>query len=226
MATSAPSSARVRSWGSGTAAVARLLVAADRPLTGVAIAREVGITQPRASQILKRLVAADAARATEDGYVGRRAKLMDLYAVRARPALVEPETFWYSTRDLMDQARRISVHVPEGAVAFSADLGPDLLVPWRHPTVVIVYSAIRPDLAPAGFVPAEGRADASVVARWTSDVTLLSPGRGWPRDVEGLRLVDPVQQCSDLIQLGGEDRQEASHRLRRAILDRVIGRAA
>jgi hypothetical protein len=214
---------RARSWGSGTAAVVRFLVAADHPMSGVAIARGVGVTQPRASQILKQLTALDALRTTSAGYVGRRARLMDLYADRARPALMAPETVWYSTRTLIDQARRISAHVAKGDAAFSADLGPDLLVPWRHPTVAIVYSAKQLDLAPVGFVPAEGRSDASVVARWTSDATLLCPSPGWPGSVEGLRLVDPVQQWADLVQLGGEDRREGAQRLRRAILDRTIG---
>jgi hypothetical protein len=214
---------RARRWGSGTAAVVRVLVAADRPVSGVAIAREVGVTQPRASQILKQLAALEALRTTSAGYVGRRARLMNLYGARARPALMAPETFWYSTRALMEQARRISAHVAKGDVAFSADLGPDLLVPWRHPTVAIVYSATHLDLGPAGLVPAEGRSDASVVARWTSDPTLLSPSPGWPGSVEGLQVVDPVQQWADLVQLGGEDRQEAAQRLRRAILDRTIG---
>ena len=204
----------------------RLLVATDRPLTGAAIARAVGVSQPRASQVLKQLNTEDALRTTAAGYVGRRARLMDLYAGRARPVLMAPETFWYSTRSLTEQARRISAHVPKGEFAFSADLGPDLLVPWRHPTVVVVYLAKQPDLASAGFVPAEGLADASVVARWTGDATLLHPSPGWPRIVEDLSLVDPVQQWSDLVQLGGEDREEAAQRLRRVILDRTIGGGA
>jgi hypothetical protein len=148
---------------------------------------------------------------------------MDIYSARARPALVAPETFWYSTRPLTEQARRISAHVPAGRLAFSADLGPDLLAAWRHPTLAIAYVVERPELGPTGLVPAEGRADASVVARWTSDATLLSPAPGWPAEVDGIPLTDPVQQWADLLGLGGHDRREAAERLRRAILDRVIG---
>lgn len=43
----------VRSWGSGTAAIARLLIGASEPLTGVAIAKATAVTQPQASQVLK-----------------------------------------------------------------------------------------------------------------------------------------------------------------------------
>lgn len=40
--------------------------------------------------------------------------------------------------------------------------------------------------------------------------------------VDGIPLVDPVQQIWDLHDLGGEDRAEAADRLRRAVLDRAL----
>lgn len=107
-------------------------------------------------------------------------------------------------------------------IAFSADLAPDLLVPWRHPTLTVVYTATSLALDAAGFVPAEGRADASALVRWTSDTTLLSPAPSWPREVDGIPITDPVQLWWDLLDLGGEDRGEAAERLRRAILGREI----
>ena len=60
-------------------------------------------------------------------------------------------------------------------IAFSADLGPDLLVPWRHPTLTVVYTNVAHESVATGLVPAEGRAGASIIARWTSDATLLTP---------------------------------------------------
>lgn len=217
-------SAAVRRWGAGTAAIARLLVGADEPLTGVAIAEAVGVSQPRASQVLKLLAEHDAVRATEHGYVGRPARLLDLYRRRARPLLVHPEGHWYSTRSPIEQAHRIVEFAVarEAPVAFSADLAPDLLVPWRHPTLTIVYATESIALEDAGLVPAEGRADASIVLRWTRDATLLSPAPPWPHDVDGIPVTDPVQQWWDLLDLGGEDRVEAADRLRRAILERAI----
>lgn len=216
----------VRRWGAGTAAIVRLLVAAESPLTGVAIAREVGVSQPRVSQVLTWLAGHGAVRATERGYIGRRARLLDLYRTRARPLLVEPEAYWYSIRPAVEQARRIvDIAQTSGVpVALSADLGPDLLVPWRHPTLTVVYATgpLAPD--GAGFVPAEGRADASVIVRWTRDPTLLSPCPPWPTEMDGIPLVDPVQQWADLVDLGGEDRGEGAERLRRAILDRTLPR--
>lgn len=81
-----------RRWGAGTAAVVRFLVASDLPMTGVAIAAAAGVTQPRASQILNQLVALDAVTATPDGYVGETATLLDLYRMKTRPHLAEPES--------------------------------------------------------------------------------------------------------------------------------------
>lgn len=226
----APSSAppHTRKWGSGTAAIVRLLIAADGPLTQVAIAGAIGVTQPRASQVLKQLVAANAVTVSINGYRGKPASLLDLYAQKARPHLLGPETFWYSTRELIDQARRIvkEARRHDLTIAVSADLGPDLLVPWRHPSLTVVYASGLLELEAAGFVPAEGSADASIVLRTTSDRTLLSAGEPWPAAVDGVPLADPVQQWWDLRDLGGEDRDEAADRLRRAIVTKTIARAA
>jgi hypothetical protein len=222
-----PSSARTRRWGAGTAAVARLLVAVGDPLTGVAIADAVGVTQPRVSQILRQLGERRAIDSTPEGYVARRARLLDLYVQRAQPLLVESEGYWYSTRPMIAQAMRV-VDIAAGAgmtVAFSADLGPDLLVPWRHPTVAIVYADHRMQLDDDGFVHAEGRVDASLIVRWTKDATLLSPFGSWPVEHDGIPLTDPVQQWSDLLDLGGNDRQEAADRLRQAVISRSIEEA-
>lgn len=227
MAVSIASKNAVRRWGAGTAAIARVLIAAKEPLTGVAIAEAVGVSQPRASQVLRQLSEHAAVRTTDDGYVGRTAKLLDLYERRARPALAQPESFWYSTRHLSDQAARVIrlARVTKIDVAFSADLAPDLLVPWRHPKLAIVYASGALDLQDAGFVPAEGRSDASVIVRSTTDRTLLAPAPPWPRIVDDIPLTDPTQQWWDLLDLGGEDRVEAADRLRAAIVAHSPGLA-
>lgn len=216
--------AEARRWGSGTAAVVRLLIAADSPLTQGAIGSETGVSQPRVSQVLGLLGSMDGVRVSARGYRGRRSRLLNLYAGRTKPALAEPERSFYSTRPLREQARRIvrAARRRRAAIAFSADLGPDLLVPWRHPTVTIVYALDSDVLADVGFVEAEGRTDASIILRAVTDATLLRPFEPWPSSVGGIPLTDPVQQWWDLLDLGGEDRAEAAGRLRRAILDRSI----
>lgn len=216
----------VRRWGAGTAATVRLLVAADVPLTGVAIAAEVGVTQPRVSQVLKQLTGQRAVTATPAGYVGDPAILLELYRTRARPHLVEPERHWYSTRPLVEQAQRVMTLAFDhrAAIAFSADLAPDLVAPWRHPTVTIAYVDASLPFEDAGFVPAEGRADASLAVRWTDDRGLGVPAEPWADTVDGFPIVDPCQQWWDLLDLGGEDRVEGAERLRQAILGRALPR--
>ena len=220
MAASTASRNATRRWGAGTAAIVRALIAAKEPLTGVALAEAVGVSQPRASQVIRQLAEQTAVRPTEDGYVGRPAKLLDLYQRRSRPALVEAESYWYSTRPLSDQAARVLrlARATKTDVAFSADLGPDLLVPWRHPTLAVVYASGVLGLTDAGFVPAEGRPDASVIVRWTTDRTLLAPASPSPRIIDDIPLTDPIQQWWDLLDLGGEDRREAADRLRAVIV--------
>jgi hypothetical protein len=224
MAPPMSSSLPVRRWGPGTAAIARTLIAAKAPMTQVALARAVGVSQPRASQVLKHLNEAHAVSVSPRGYRGRPSRLLELYRDRARPHLAAPETFWFSRRPLIDQAHRITdiARAEEAAVAFSAELGPDLLAPWRHPTLTIVYADRDLALESAGLVPAEGRADATILWRRASDATLLTVPEPWPPMVDDVPLADPVQQWWDLHDLGGEDRHEAADRLRRAIIEKSI----
>ena len=194
----------------------RALVAAPGPVTQVELAALVGVSQPRISQVLSRLRSRSAVLVTDDGYAGQKAALLDLYLANHRPALVSPEVGWYSVRPVREQIERVCAAAPETSarVAVSADFAPDLLVPWRHPTLTAVYTDRPLDLTPVGFVRADGRVDATVLLRHTSDTTLLAAFEPWPRVVDGIPLADPVQQIWDLHDLGGEDRHEAADRLR------------
>lgn len=91
---------------------------------------------------------------------------------------------------------------------------------WRHPTVTIVYAEDQLALESARMVPAEGRADASILWRATDDRTLLTVAAR-PAAIDGIPITDAVQQWWDLRDLGGEDRLEAADRLRRAIIDKT-----
>jgi hypothetical protein len=224
MATTIASRNVARRWGAGTAAIARALIAAGEPRTGVAIAEAVGVSQPRASQVLRQFAARGAVRATDDGYVGDAEALLDLYRRRSRPILTEPESYWHSTRPLRKQFKRLlrRARQQNATIAFSADLAPGLLVPLRDPTVAVVYTDVDPGSIAAGLVPADGRDDATIIARRTSDTTLFGPARPWPPSADGFPLADPVQQWWDLLDLGGDDRREAAAGLRAAILGRSI----
>jgi hypothetical protein len=193
--------------------VVRLLVASDVPITGVAIASTVGVTQPRASQVLKQLANLDAVTTTPDGYLGELPTLLDLYRTRTRPHHVEPESYWYSTRPLDEQADRVRALAPDhgATIAFSADLAPDLVAPWRHPTVTIAYVSDRLPVGDAGLVPAEGRADAIHIVRWTHDKGLLSPAQPWRAEVDGLPIVDPGRTLPTPARVNGRVLARSGH---------------
>jgi hypothetical protein len=216
--------ATTRRWGPGTSALVRALVAARHPVTQTELAALVGVSQPRVSQVLAQLAAKSAVTSKADGYLGRLPKLLDLYVANHRPALVDTEVPWYGLQPMRQQVERICERATASStrIAVSADVAPDLLAPWRHPTLTVVYADAALDLADAGLVRAEGRVDATVLVRHTSDTTLLSPFEPWPRHVENMPLADPVEQMWDLRDLGGEDRGQAADRLAERILDRSL----
>lgn len=146
--------------------------------------------------------------------------LLELYLANHRPALVSPEVGWYRVRPIREQIERLCAAASETStrLAVSADFAPDLLVPWRHPTLTAVYRDRPLDLTPIGFVRADGRVDATILLRHTSDTTLLAAFEPWTRIIDAIPLADPVQQIWDLHDLGGEDRHEAADRLRAANL--------
>jgi hypothetical protein len=101
----------------------------------------------------------------------------------------------------------------------SADVGPDLIVPWRRPSVVILYVNRVFDSTVFGLVNAQGLDDANVIVRVPADHSVFpSPplvGKVKEREVQ---LADPLQQIWDLETLGGSDREEAAGRLREWLL--------
>lgn len=216
----------MRGWGSGTAAIVRVLVAADEPLSGTAIAGLAGVTQPRVSQVLKRFRGRGGVDLVTGGYVGKAGVLLDLYRVRFRFPLSMDESYWFSVRSMADQIERVE-RVAEASgvrVAWSADFSVDLVVPWRHPTLSVLYVDDVLGLADAGFVPAEGRGDASLIVRKLVGRAFPGAVAPWARFVDGVGVADPCQQWWDLLDLGGDDRVEAAGRVRTAIIERSLPR--
>lgn len=226
MSSTAASRGVVRRWGVGTVAVVRLLVASDTPLSGVAIAGLVKLSQPRVSQVLSQLSRDQAVMATPRGYIGDTERLLELYRDRVRPSLVEPESYWFSSRGFLEQAQQLVElsRTHEFSVALSADLGVDLLALGHQANVTIAYVSERPRLETIGFMVARGRETASLIVRVTEDSTLFTPTPPWRSEVVGLPLTDPCQQWLDLQELGGEARNQTALRLGQAIMNKTLPR--
>jgi len=207
---------KTRRWGEATSRAVRLLAVRTVPTLQVDLARELGITQPRVSQI-GRLLATQGVRFADVHEADQRAWLVHLYALHHAPAVVT-ETLWYDIDPSHEQvARAVAYLVEAGAVAVvSADAAPDFVAPWRSPTLTVIYTDLDAPLDPAGFVPAMARGEASIVLRHVSDPSLLEPWQA-PREAP-FPLAHPLQQIWDLRDLGGEDRFEASERLMRRVV--------
>ncbi len=201
---------RVRRWGPATSQLVRRLAVDAEPINQVALARDLQVSQPRISQIL-RLLANHDIDIEHINESDQRRRLVELYVRCHRPNVVS-ESLFYGLDPAYEQVRQVieAAYRQDVRVAVSADLAPDLIAPWRTPTLTVVYAEASLDLVPSLFVPAMARGEATLLIRHVSDDSLLAP---WPTSRPDIPIVHPVQQVWDLYDLGGEDRLEAAERL-------------
>lgn len=207
--------------GSGSNAIIRALIGSrageDQEVGATALARQTGVSQPRASQVLRQLSGLDLIEGAGHGrWRPRREALLDRFLAEY-PGPQGSEQYLYSLDSPAAVAVRTnSLHL---RVAVSADAGPDLIVPWRRPSVVIVYVEHAIDPADLELVEAQGRHDANVIVRVPEDRSVF-PSFTFAAEVQGLRvsLADPTQMIWDLQDLGGADRLEVAGRLREWLL--------
>src|SRR6266702_3840670 len=180
--------------GSGSFAVIRALIrfgdGEDEELGATALAAQARVSQPRASQVLARLGDHDLVERVEHGrWRPHREALLDRFMAEY-PGPGGSEQFFYTLDPPANVAARAARSLA-GQVAVSADVGPDLIVPWRRPSMVILYTERLPHVA--GLVLVE--------------VHRVEVG-----------LADTSQMIWDLDDLGGADRAEAAGRLREWLL--------
>jgi DNA-binding transcriptional ArsR family regulator len=212
--------------GSGSLAIIRSLIAlprhTDEDSGATAIADQVGVSQPRASQVLHRLLDLKlVTRTPQRRWSPDREALLDRFVSEYRgPG--GSERYLYSLDPPNEVAARAARQTSDQtSLAVSADVGPDLLLGWRHPSVVILYTRQPPDLDRLGLVDAQGRHDANVIIRIPDDTSVF-PARLLVGEIGNAEvpLADPAQQIWDLQDLGGADRLEAAGRMRAWLLDR------
>jgi hypothetical protein len=220
-----PPRRRVLPHGSGSFAVIRALI---RPRDGeeergaTALAAQARVSQPRASQVLGQLAGLGLVYRAEHGrWRPDREALLDRF-LGEYPGPGGSELYCYSLETPVEVAVRAARAAgPQYRVAVSADVGPDLVVAWRQPAVVIVYAGHVIDSAALGLVEAQGRHDANVIVRMPADQSVFAapPLGAGVRGTE-IPLADPSQMIWDLQDLGGADRLEAAGRLRTWLLTR------
>jgi hypothetical protein len=213
--------------GSGSFAVIRALVAfsdgEDEEPGATALAAQAGISQPRASQVLHHLHDLNLVEKSGHGrWRPHRETLLDRFLAEY-PGPGGSEQYCYSLDSPIEVAVRAgqASAPPRRPIVVSADVGPDLIVPWRRPSLVILYAKRVTDPASLGLIEAQGRHDANVLVRMPDDQSVF-PGHALTAQVHGsdVPLADPLQQIWDLQDLGGADRIEAAGRLRQWLLAR------
>ena len=211
--------------GSGSFAVIRALVGfsggEDDEPGASALAARAGISQPRASQILHHLHRLELVDKSGHGrWEPRREALLDRFLAEY-PGPGGSEQYYYSLESPVDVAVRAGRANTTGRpIVASADVGPDLILPWRRPSVVILYAKRATDPYGLGLTQAQGRHDANVIMRTPQDRSVF-PAPALVAQIRGsdVPLADPVQQIWDLQDLGGADRIEAAGRLRQWLLE-------
>lgn len=212
--------------GSGSYAVIRALVAfsggEDEEPGATTLASQAGISQPRASQVLHQLHDLKLVDISGHGrWEPRREALLDRFLAEY-PGPGGSEQYYYTLASPVDVAIRAGQMSTLGRpIAVSADVGPDLIVPWRRPSLVILYARHAIDPSGLGLTDAQGRHDANVIMRNPEDRSVF-PVRALAGQVQGneIPLADVLQQIWDLQDLGGADRTEAAGRLREWLLER------
>ena len=212
--------------GSGSYAVIRALVGfsggEDEEPGATALAAQAGISQPRVSQLLRHLHDLKLVDRSGHGrWAPHREALLDRFLAEY-PGPGGSEQYYYTLDSPVEVGIRAGrVSTSDRPVAVSADVGPDLIVPWRRPSLVILYARHAIDPFDLGLTEAQGSHDANVIMRYPEDRSVF-PVPALTGQVQGseVPLADPLQQIWDLQDLGGADRIEAAGRLREWLLER------
>ena len=211
--------------GSGSLAIIRALIGFPRGAGeehgATALANQVGVSQPRASQVLHKLLDLKLVARTPQGqWMPDREALLDSFLSEYRGPKGSVR-YLYSLDPPNEVAVRAAEVSKSNQFAVSADVGPDLVLAWRRPSVVIIYVHQLLDLDRLGLVDAQARHDANVIVRAPDDVSVF-PTPPFVANMRGVEipLADATQQVWDLQDLGGADRLEAAGRLRDWLLNR------
>ena len=212
--------------GSGSFAVIRALVTfsegEDEEPGATALAAQAGVSQPRTSQVLHHLHDLNLIEKTGHGrWSPYREALVDRFLAEY-PGPGGSEQYCYSLDPPIEVAIRAGqASTPHHPIVASADVGPDLIMAWRKPSLVILYTKRVINPSSLGLIDAQGKHDSNVIVRMPEDQSVFS-GHALIGQVHGneVPLADPLQQIWDLQDLGGADRLEAAGRLRQWLLAR------
>jgi hypothetical protein len=187
-----------------------------------ALAAQAGISQPRASQILHHLDELQLVHISGHGrWEPDREALLDRFLAEY-PGPGGSEQYYYTLGSPGDVAIRAGrVGTPARPIVVSADVGPDLIVPWRRPSLVILYARHAIDPSDLGLTDALGRHDANVIMRNPEDRSIF-PTPALLRSLCGDRRSAPVAALTSGQGLSAEAADTRFTRIR-ALIAHVLG---
>jgi hypothetical protein len=174
---------------------------------------------PAVSQLLGRLETLGlAARRERGAWTVASSQLLEIF-LEQYPGPGGEAVHYYSLDPLVEIAAWLTDEL-EGHIVASADVGPDMLAPWRVPSALVLY-AREPMLLPhrRGLVGAAAPPSANITLIVPEDMSVFPPMdqelRGTSLQGKAVALSEPVQMLWDLQRLGGSDRQEQAESLTR-----------
>lgn len=206
--------------GRGLALVRFLIHEPDQNISATDLARQAGVSQPRASQILKELV--------ELGFVNHptrfewevdRGALLEHF-VTEYPGPKGNVQYFYTLKSPNEAAVDLAVAVGKKAGALvSGDVAADLLAAHRNPSHLLVYRTTPWRKIPSDWVEAAGRDDANIRVVSADDKSIGA--LILTREFKGtnILLADPTQVLWDLHHCGGDDRLDTAEVLKKWILN-------
>lgn len=209
--------------GPGALTIIRFLISDQNEWGGFGpthLANIAHVSQPRASQVLSGLASSGLVERVTEGWRADREALLDAFISQYRgPGGTEIPL--YSLDPPSETAARIveKIGSADSKIAVSADVGPDLIAPWRSPSLVIAYVDDDSNADELDLVRAKSRADANVLLRVPDDTSVFRLHR-LEADFRGkpVPLADETQMIWDLHDLGGDDRIEAAGEMRKWLL--------
>jgi hypothetical protein len=197
--------------------------------TQAEVARWAGVSQPRVSQVMRRLAEQDlvSSSAAAGGassprrtwaVVDRNWNRLLRHWLSGYPGPGGVTTYWYGLEAPVAQARAALGVLTDRRVLVSGDVAADLVAPWARPAHATLYTDAGADLSAAGLTPCPA-ADSTLALTVPEEAELWAFADHWWRVTGqnpapgGLPLADPLQIMHDTGNSPSPDNDQAMETL-------------
>lgn len=206
--------------GRGLALVRWLVHLPNDGVSATNLAAHAGVSQPRASQVLKRLVDLELVEhPSRFEWTVHRERVLERFLDDYRGPQATAQ-FYYSLKSPNEAAAELFASLGKMDGAFvSGDVAADLLAPHKSPERLLVYQMAPWKALPKGWVEAAGPEDSNITVANPRDDSVATVVLEREFKGQTIKLADPTQVLWDLQQAGGDDRLDAAEKLKTWILE-------